>query len=148
MFKELCLLLEIKKTRTSIHNPRCNRQVEHFNRTLLNIIKMYLKGEQENWDLNLGCLASTYWAAPQAATGLTPNLLIVGQEVRLPAEVVYGGISNHGNCITTYEKYVDVLRSHMLKAHCIAREHLRSCLIVRKLNDLIFEIQLSRNGKT
>ena len=194
MFKELCRLLEIKKMCTSIRNRRCNGQVERFNRTLLNMIKMYLKGEQENWDLNLGCLASAYRATPQAATGLTPNLLILGQEVRLPTEVVYGGISNHGNRITTYEKYVDDLRSHMLKAHCIAREHLRKhamrnkeiydtklhihnhctgdvvwylnevqnegispklqptylgpCLIVRKLNDLIFEIQLSRNGKT
>ena len=82
IFKELCRLLEIKKTRTSIRNPKGNGQTGRFSRTLLSMIKKYLKGEQENWDLNLGCLASAYRATPQEATGLTPNLLMLGREVR------------------------------------------------------------------
>ena len=49
VFQELCRLLEIRKTRTSIRNPKCNGQVERFNRTLLNMVKLYLKGEQDNW---------------------------------------------------------------------------------------------------
>lgn len=56
IFQELCRMLEIKKTRTSIRNPKCNGQAERFNRTLFGMIKAYLKGEQDNWDLYLGCL--------------------------------------------------------------------------------------------
>ena len=48
IFAELCKLLEIHKTRTSPGNPRCNGQAECFNRTLLKMIKAYLKGEQRN----------------------------------------------------------------------------------------------------
>ena len=82
IFKELCRLLEIKKTRSSIRNPKGNGQTERFSRTLLSMIIKYLKGEQKNWDLNLGCLASAYRATPQEATGLTPNLLMLSREVR------------------------------------------------------------------
>ena len=45
IFAELCKLLEIQNTRTSTGNPRCNGQAECFNRTLLKMIKAYLKGE-------------------------------------------------------------------------------------------------------
>lgn len=44
IFKELCRLLEVKKTRTTARNPKCNGQVERFNRILLRMIKAYLKG--------------------------------------------------------------------------------------------------------
>ena len=60
VFAELCKLLEIQKTRTSPGNPRCNGQAECLNRTLLKMIKAYLKGEQRNWDKHLGCLVAAY----------------------------------------------------------------------------------------
>ncbi len=113
IFRELCRLLEIKKTRTSARNPRCNGQAERFNRTLLRMIKSYLRGEQENWDLNLGCLAAAYRATPHESNGLTPNLLMLGREVRLPAELVYGGMCNDQPGLTSYGDYVDHLRARM-----------------------------------
>ena len=66
IFKELCKLMKIGKTRTSVRNHKGNGQVEKFDRLLLCIIKAYLKGEQENWDLNLGCLAAAFRATPSA----------------------------------------------------------------------------------
>ena len=56
IFKELCRFMEVRKTQTSVKNPKGNGQAEKFNKTLVRMIKAYLKGEQENWDLNLGCL--------------------------------------------------------------------------------------------
>lgn len=90
IFAELCRLLEVRKTRTSVANPRSNGQTERFNRTLVRMIKAFLKGEHTEWDLNLGCLAAAYRASPHETTGLTPNLLMLGQEVRLPAEILFG----------------------------------------------------------
>ena len=60
IFKELCKLMETRKTRASVRNPKGNAQVSKFNRTLICMKKAYLKGEQENWDLNLGCLARLF----------------------------------------------------------------------------------------
>ena len=42
VFREMCRMLEIRKTRTSPKNPRGNGQSEGLNRTLLQMIKAYL----------------------------------------------------------------------------------------------------------
>ena len=124
IFRELCKLLEIKKTRTSIHNPRGNGQTERFNRTLLSMIKEFLKGQQENWDLNLGCLVNAYRATPHNATGLTPNLLMLGREVCLPIEVIYETNTKSSKPISTYCQYVADLQSNIQKAPSLAHRHL------------------------
>ena len=124
VFRELCRMLEVRKTRTSVRNPRGNGQVERFNRTLLRMIKAYLCGEQEEWDLHLGCLAGAYRATPNESTGMTPNLLTMGREVRLPAELVFGSTNTSDEKITSYGDYVDSLRTRMQHAHEIARKHM------------------------
>jgi hypothetical protein len=54
VFKSLCAMLQIKKTRCSARNPRGN--VKRFMKTLV--------GEQDQWDLYLGCLAGAYRSTP------------------------------------------------------------------------------------
>ena len=118
-------MLEVRKTRTSVRNPRGNGQVERFNRTLLRMIKAYLCGKQKEWDLHLGCLAGAYRATPNEATKMTPNLLTMGREVRLPAELVFGSTNSYdGEDITSYGEFVDVLRARMQHAHEIARKYM------------------------
>ncbi|XP_064620321.1 uncharacterized protein LOC135483366 [Lineus longissimus] len=195
IFKELCRLLEIRKTRASPANPRCNGQCERFNKTLIRMIKAYLKGQQDQWDVNLGCLAAAYRATPNESTKLTPNLLMLGREVRLPAEVMFPyrpGIEDDE--ITSYGEYVDKLRDTMVHAHDVARENLKAAaerhkqnhdgkvvfnkykvgdgvwyltdisqleiapklrkafqgpyLIIKKVNDLDYVLQMDKRGKT
>ena len=125
IFKELCRMLEIRKTRTSMRNPRGNGQVEHFNRTLLRMIKACLYGEQTEWDLHLGYLPGAYRATPNESTRMTPNLLTMGREVRLPAELVFGSTNTYGGEeITSYGNYVDILRTRLQHAHEIARKYM------------------------
>ena len=127
VFRELCRMLEVRKTRTSVRNPRGNGQVERFNRTLLRMIRAYLCGEQREWDLHLGCIAGAYRATPNEATRMTPNLLTMGREVRLPGELVFGSTNTYdGEEITTYGEYVDVVRARMQHAHEVARKHMSS----------------------
>ena len=94
VFIELCRMLEIRKTRTSVRKPRGNSKqnaliilIYYF---LLMMIKAYLCGEQTEWDLHLGYLAGAFRATPNGSTRLTPNMLTMGCEVRLPAELVFG----------------------------------------------------------
>ena len=127
LFKDLCQLLEVRKKRTSIRNPRCNGQTERFNRTLIRMIKAYLKGQQDQWDLHLGCLAAAYRATVNESTGLTPNLMMLGREVRLPAEVTFKrGACDPRDEVVTYGQYVTKLRERMEHAHEVARHHLAS----------------------
>ena len=122
IFKELCRMLEVRKTRTSVRNPRGNGQAERFNRTLLRMIRAYLAGEQQDWDLHLGCLAAAYRATPNESTKMTPNLLTM---VRLPGELIFGSTNGYdGEDITTYGDYVDILRARMQHAHEVARKYM------------------------
>ena len=142
VFKELCRMLEIKKTRTSAKNPRCNGVCEKYNGTLIRMIKAYLCGEQENWDLNLGCLAGAYRATPNETTKVSPNLLTIGREVRLPAELIYGSTTVSGDKVTSYGDYVDQLRDKMRHAHEIARKHIGASAIRTKE---IYDVKLLVN---
>lgn len=121
---ELCRLLEIKKARTSPRNPRCNGQAERFNRSLLRMIKSYLQGEQDDWDLNLGCLAFAYRSTPQESSGLSPFLLMMGREAHIPVELMYGGQCNENTEVQSYGEYVEQLWTRMQHAHEVARKHL------------------------
>ena len=123
LFHELCHILEIKKTRTSPRNPKCNGLAERFNRTLIQMIKSYLKGEQIEWDKNLHFITAAYRATPQDSTGFTPNVLMLGRETRLPVELVLGNTTSEG-VLTNYGEYVQDIRQHLVRAHDVARRHL------------------------
>ena len=129
IFQELCRLMEVRKTRTSVRNPKGNGQAEKFNKTLVRMIKAYLKGEQEDWDLNLGCLAAAFRATPSSSSGFTPNMLMLGREVRIPAKLRSGrACDSEGQSVNSYGEYVSWLRDRMQAAHDIAREHLENAV--------------------
>lgn len=123
LFKELCKMLNVRKTRASPRNPKGNGTTERFNSTIVKMIKAYLTEEQEDWDLYLGCLAGAYRASAHEATKLSPNLMSIGREIRLPLDLVYGQPSQHQDS-NPYD-VVDVLRNRMLHAHEVARRYLK-----------------------
>ena len=86
---QLCDLLGIKKTRTSPRHPACNGMVERFNQTVIKIIRAFIDGKQNNWDLYLGCLAGAYRSSLHESTGYTPNMLMLGREVRIPVDLLF-----------------------------------------------------------
>ena len=53
LFRELCNLLEIRKTQTTARNLKYNGKVEKFNKTFVRMVRAYLKGQQREWDRNL-----------------------------------------------------------------------------------------------
>lgn len=94
IFKELCSLLHIKKTRTA-RNPKCNGMVERFNKTLIRMIKAFIANDHEEWDLHLSCLTSAYRSTCHESTGLTPNLLMFGRENRMPYEATHHSLASN-----------------------------------------------------
>ena len=120
LLKEICRLLEIRKTRSSAKHPQGNGQTERFNHTIIQMIRSFIKGEQDEWDLHLSCLVAAYRAAKHETTGFTPNFLFLGREVRLPGELDLGSEAEECNL---YE-YVDDLQKKMKQAHQLVRERL------------------------
>lgn len=142
VFRELCRLMETKKLRTSPRNPKCNGQAERYNKTLIKMVKAYLCGEQTDWDRNLGCLAGAYRATPHESTGFTPNMLTIGREVRMPAELALTSMTTDDTKVGNYGDYVDGLRDSMAKAHEITRIHLKAAV---NRNKDIYDVKTAVN---
>jgi hypothetical protein len=87
----------------------------------LRVIRAYLKGEQNDWDLHLGCLTSAYRSSESESTGLTPNMLMLGREVRTPLELLFGC---REEVFVSYGDYVAGLRTRLQVAHEICQRYL------------------------
>lgn len=129
LLKEVCDLLEIRKTRTTPRHPQCNGQTERFNRTLIQMIKAFIKDDQRDWDQHLGCLAAAYRSSQHETTGFTPNFLMLGREVRLPGELA---VSNPNSTPESQANYVDTLRRKLARSHEVVRQHLKTYLVTQK----------------
>jgi transposase InsO family protein len=53
VFKSMCQMLQINKTRTTPYRPQSNGQVERYNRTLVEMIRCLNAGTITDWDLYL-----------------------------------------------------------------------------------------------
>ncbi len=121
LFTAVCDLLEIAKTKTTPYRPCSNGQIERYNRTLLQAMRCHLKGNVLNWDEDLPILTAAIRSHPKRHTGMTPNLMMLGREVRQPVDLVFNIKTS------TPEKemphpYVKNLKSRMNRVHTMARE--------------------------
>ncbi|CAG2228478.1 unnamed protein product [Mytilus edulis] len=88
IFKQMCELLCIDKTRSTSFHPQSNGCVERFNRTLTNMLSMYCAKDQAVWDEYLPQVLLAYRTSVHSTTGFTPNFLTFGREVTLPLQAV------------------------------------------------------------
>ena len=134
LMKRLSDMLGWAKTRTTPYPPSSNGLVERFNRTLLQMMRCFVSQNQDDWDEHIPLLAGgAYRSTPHTSTGLTPNRLMLGREVYLPEEVMFGlHPVEHDK-----SNYIESLRSSMKKCEEIARENLKSAAMGQKrLHDL------------
>ena len=90
LFKEMCELLEIGKTRTTSYRPSANGQVERYNRSITQIIKCCIRNRQERWDDFVGIAVGAIRATVNRSTGFTPNRMMLGREVMMPLDLILG----------------------------------------------------------
>ena len=125
LFTQVCQLLQIVKTRTTPYHPASNAQVERFNKTSLQIIRAYLKGNQRTWDENLQLLAGAIRASVNRMTGFTANRMMLGHEVLEPTDFMLGTVDQHLRQETPVE-FVKKLEDRLKCVHKQARDTLLS----------------------
>ena len=70
LFKEMCKLLQIEKTRTTAYHPQSDGMVERFNRTLASMISMFVDENHSDWDELLPYMTMAYRATEDETTGI------------------------------------------------------------------------------
>ena len=90
LFKAFCDLLQVTKTRTTPYHPASNGQVERYNRVILQMIRCFVGKHTKEWDRYLPLLVMVTHAMEHKETGFTPNQLMLGHEVMMPADLLMG----------------------------------------------------------
>ena len=90
VFKEMCDVLGIKKTRTTAYHPSGNGQGENSNRTLKSLLKSKVENDVERWDEHIGASMMAYRSSVHQSTGYTPFSLMYGREIKLPLDLMVG----------------------------------------------------------
>ena len=90
LFKEICSLLGVEKTRTCAYRPQSDGLIERFNRTLISMLSMFVDQNQQDWDDHLPYVMAAYRATQHKSTGVTPNLLMLNREIDCPIDLMVG----------------------------------------------------------
>jgi transposase InsO family protein len=142
LFSSLCHLLHIAKSRTTPYRPSSNGQVERYNRTILQIIRSYLDKNFQQWDEYIQLVAAAIRSTVNRTTGYTPNMLMLGKEVRLPLDLMLG---IEGCMSADQPEYLKGLQQAIIASHDGAREQLKSCQ-KRQKQDYDFNVRTNHFG--
>jgi len=125
LLAEMCKMLGVKKTRTTVYHPQSDGMVERFNWTLGTMIVAYAAGNLHSGDEQL--LTMAYRATPHDSTRYSPNRLMLGREVAMPVDVMVG---THPEEEATEEtEYVAALRDRLQSVYAEVRKHLQTAAI-------------------
>jgi len=131
---EVCRLFGIEKLRTTLYKPSTN-QVERFHRTMNSISVKTVSDHHRDWDSHLSFALAAFGATRHDSTGYTPNFLVLGREVRMPPDIVYGNPEDEPN--ENYDSFVEKMREHSVSTFAEVRMNLqRSAECNKKYYDI------------
>ena len=122
VFRSMCQLLGIHKTRTTPYHPQSDGLAERLNRTIQTMLTFYVSQDQSDWDEHLPYIMMAYRASEQETTGITPNRMMFGRELSLPLNLF---VSNPEENYTSPEEYACKLYGRMQQAFHVARNKIQ-----------------------
>ena len=134
VFKHLVEMLGATKTRTAPYRPQSDGLVERFNRTLLNMLSVFVHDNPTDWDEHLPYVLSAYRSSVHSSTNCTPNSLVYARDTNLPLDLILPTSRSDHLKAQNYPQYVQWIRQALQSAHTFARKHLGKALVRQKRN--------------
>lgn len=125
VFKQICNLLGVQKTRTTPLHPQSDGMVERGNRTINHMLSAFVSENQKDWDERIYLLMLAYRSSVHETTKVTPNEMMFGRQVTLPIELVFGSPTTNIDLPDCSEEYAFQLQNRIEKIHQFARENLQ-----------------------
>ena len=82
VFQTACQILGTKNVYTCTYHSQTNRQVERYNRTILQMLRHYVHDHQQDWDLFSETLTYAYNTQVHRSTGVSPLELVLTSSLR------------------------------------------------------------------
>ena len=121
--REVCRLLQIKKTRTTPYHPQSDGLVERFNRTLINMLAATVHDHPTQWKSHLKKMCMAYNTSVHPSTGFSPFYLMFGRDAKLPVDIAYGCVPEEP---LPQHEYTRRLKDTLQKAFDVARRNLNT----------------------
>jgi hypothetical protein len=115
LFAQLCKLCQIRTCNSTFYHPEGNGLVERMNKTIKQILTMYVNATHTNWDVHLQSSVSAYNTSIQASTGYSPYEVLFGRRPVVLADVVLS--NTRVDAQKPVAEYVKDLRINMLDTH-------------------------------
>ncbi|VDI00396.1 Hypothetical predicted protein [Mytilus galloprovincialis] len=108
LFTQICVLLNIDKTRTCPYRPQSDGLVERMNRTLIQMLSIFVNDNRNDWDDHLPYLLMAYRSTIQDSTGFAPHKLMFGRDMMCPIDIISGFMPKNENilCPVQYVEWV------------------------------------------
>ena len=111
IIKELCTIMNMKKSHTTPYHPQGNAGPERFNRTLLDMLGTLENDQKSDWKKYVSSLVFYYNSTPHETTKLSPYELMYGRKPKLPIDIQFEEITEGTNRTTT--EYLKDLKDKM-----------------------------------
>ena len=132
IFKGMCDLLHIDKTRTTAMRPQSNGNIERFHRTLTSMLKMYCEENQKLWDTYLPQVLMAYRSSVHSSTHQTPNKMTLGREITMPLQAIIRQPHEDDDQRIEVTEYIKELKESLVKTHELARKSLKRSVSYQK----------------
>ncbi len=86
LMMDVCELMGIHKVNTTAYHPQTDGLVEHFNRTLTDMLAKTVDKSGRDWDTRLPYIMFAYRTSMQESTRESPFYLMYGRDPQLPTE--------------------------------------------------------------
>ncbi|CAC5414109.1 unnamed protein product [Mytilus coruscus] len=90
VFKKMCNILGIHKTRTTPFRPKSDGMVEKSNSTIETMLSAFVSKHQRDWDEYIYLLMLAYRSSEHESLGTSPCSILFGREVNLPVNLILG----------------------------------------------------------
>ena len=132
LFTNVCMLLKIKKLKTTAYHAQTNGALERTHRVLVEYLRCYILEDQSDRDKWLPYATFVFNSTPQTGTGFTPHELLFGREPNIPGilqkettEIQYRYDNYVKELQYTYDNYVKELQARLESIYEIARSNLQ-----------------------
>ncbi|XP_029574004.1 uncharacterized protein LOC115165110 [Salmo trutta] len=137
VFSELCRRLGAEKTRTTPLHPQSDGLVERFNRTLAQQLAIVTSKHQRDWDTHLPFILMACRSAVQESTACSPALLMLGRELRTPAELTFGHPPDNDDGVLPGPNY-------RKKGRCLKLDSawVGPCLVIERVGEVTYRVEV------
>jgi transposase InsO family protein len=132
IIKELCEIMNIKKSHTTPYHPQGNSGPEIFYRTLLDMLGALENDQKKDWKKYNNSLVYSYNCIPHETTKISPYELMFGRKPKLPIDLTFEKAKDDDIQNNNTNDYIEELKERMEKTQQIVKKHMEKAKVKQK----------------